>query len=179
LFFHLTDFRGAGLSLLTLKSRHNLSFGPLALPLHRSGTGRCRDHDQFILQISDEKNFLVPLLVNNSLTDRPGCRGTKNQQFRPCEEECRARLGVGSKAKATVTLNDGSKVKGYIYNSADDDFVIRDRKTDAPTTIRYADVKSVADNRGHHNAKLVLILVGIGAAVTVAAVFGSILANER
>jgi len=90
-----------------------------------------------------------------------------------------ARLGVGSKAKATVTLNDGSKVKGYIYISADDDFVIRDRKTDALTTIRYADVKSVADNRGHHNAKLVLILVGIGAAVTVAAVFGSILANER
>ena len=90
-----------------------------------------------------------------------------------------SRLGVGSKAKATITLTDGSKVNGYVYSAGDDDFVIRDRKTDAPKTIRYAEVKSVDDNRGHRNAKLVLILVGIGAAVTVAAVFGSILANER
>ena len=90
-----------------------------------------------------------------------------------------SRLGVGAKAKATITLNDGSKVKGYVYSAGDDDFVVRDRKTDAPTTVRYADVKSVDDNRGHRNAKLVLILVGIGSAVTIAAVFGSILANER
>src|SRR5215471_16004192 len=90
-----------------------------------------------------------------------------------------SRLGVGSKARATITLTNGSKVKGYVYSAGDDDFVIRDRQTDAPMTIRYTDVKSVDDNRGHRNAKLVLILVGIGAAVTVAAVFGSILANER
>src|SRR5262245_38714314 len=58
-----------------------------------------------------------------------------------------AKLGVGLKAKAIITLNDGSKVKGYIYNTSDDEFVIRDSKTDSPTTIRYADVKLVGDNR--------------------------------
>ena len=41
-----------------------------------------------------------------------------------------AQLGVGSKARATITLHDGKKVKGYIYSTGDDDFVIRDRKTD-------------------------------------------------
>ncbi|HMH43089.1 MAG TPA: hypothetical protein VK557_06375 [Pyrinomonadaceae bacterium] len=46
-----------------------------------------------------------------------------------------ARLGVGSKARATITLNNGTKVKGYVYTAGDDDFVIRDRKTDAATTI--------------------------------------------
>src|SRR6266511_1554009 len=60
-----------------------------------------------------------------------------------------AKLGVGSKARATITLNDGTKVKGYVYSTADEDFVIRDRKTDAPTTVRYADVKKIDDNRGH------------------------------
>ena len=90
-----------------------------------------------------------------------------------------AKLGVGSKARATITLNDGSKVKGYVYSAGDEDFVIRDRKTDASTTIKYADVKSVDDNRGHSNARIVLIAVGIGAAVTIAAVFGAILRNER
>jgi hypothetical protein len=90
-----------------------------------------------------------------------------------------ARLGVGSKAKATVTLTDGRKVKGYVHSAGDDDFVVRDTKTDAPTTIRYADVKNVDDNRGHRNAKLAVLFVGIGAAVTLAAVFGAIAANER
>jgi len=90
-----------------------------------------------------------------------------------------SKLGVGSKAKATITLNDGSKVKGYVYSAGDDDFVIRDKKTDTPTTIRYADVKNVDDNRGHRNANLAVLFVGIGAAVTIAAVFGAIAANER
>lgn len=90
-----------------------------------------------------------------------------------------ARLGVGSKARATITLMNGTKVKGYVYSAADDDFVIRDARTDAPTTVRYTEVKSVDDNRGHRNAKLAVIFVGIGAAITLAAVFGAIAANER
>lgn len=90
-----------------------------------------------------------------------------------------AKLGVGSKAKATITRNDGTKVKGYVYSAGDGDFVIRDSKTDAATTISYAEVKNVDDNRGHRNAKLAVLFVGIGAAVTIAAVFGAIAANER
>ena len=90
-----------------------------------------------------------------------------------------AKLGVGSKARATITLNDGAKVKGYVYSAGDEDFVIRDRKTDAATTIRYADVKKIDDNRGHSLARNILIAVGIGAAVTLTAVYLAILRNER
>ena len=93
-------------------------------------------------------------------------------------ETRRDRRGL-RKARTTVTLNDGSKVKGYVYSAGDEDFVIRDRKTDSPTTVRYADVKNVDDNRGHRNAMLAAILVGAGAAITLAVVFGSIAANER
>jgi hypothetical protein len=90
-----------------------------------------------------------------------------------------AKLGVGSKARATIKLNDGTKVKGYVYSAADEDFVIRNRDTDAPTTVRYADVKSVDDNRGHSVARNILIAVAIGSAVTIAAVFAAIARNER
>ena len=103
-------------------------------------------------------------------------------QTQPNIEKARknvAKLGVGSKAKATITLNDGSKVKGYVFSTGDEDFVIRDHKTDSPTTVRYADVKNVDDNRGHRNAMLAALLVGAGAAITLAVVFGSIAANER
>src|SRR5687768_13748025 len=74
-----------------------------------------------------------------------------------------AKLGVGDKAKATIKLKDGSKSKGYIAQAEDDDFVLRDRKTNAPTTIRYTDVAKVESNRGHSTARNIGIGVGIGA----------------
>jgi hypothetical protein len=83
-----------------------------------------------------------------------------------------AKLGVGSKAKANITLNDGSKIKGYVFSAGDDDFVIRDRKTDSPTAVRYADVKLVEDNR--HNAKTRDLLIGLGAAAVGATLFAVI-----
>ena len=78
------------------------------------------------------------------------------------------RLGVGEKAKATIRLKDGTKTKGYVYRAGEEDFVIRDRKTDAPTTIRYADVLKVESNRGHSMARNIAIGVGIGAGALLA-----------
>ena len=76
-----------------------------------------------------------------------------------------AKLGVGEKAKATVFLKDGAKKKGYIAQAGDDDFVLRDRKTDAPTTIRYTDVAKVDNNRGHSTARNLGIGIAVGAGV--------------
>lgn len=50
-----------------------------------------------------------------------------------------------------------------------DEFVLRDRKTDAPTTIRYADVSRVQANKGHSMARNVAIGVGIGVGAVVLA----------
>jgi hypothetical protein len=74
-----------------------------------------------------------------------------------------AKLGVGEKAKATVILKDGTKTKGYIAQAGSADFVLRDRKTDSPTTIRYSDVSKVESNKGHSTARNIAIGVGIGA----------------
>jgi hypothetical protein len=82
-----------------------------------------------------------------------------------------SRIGVGEKAKATVTFKDGSKKKGYIARADQDEFVIRDRKTDSPMTIRYADVAGVEHNKGHSTAKHVGIGVGIGVGAFLATIF--------
>ena len=74
-----------------------------------------------------------------------------------------AKLGTGEKAKATVILKDGTKIKGYIGQAGNDDFVLRDRKTDAPTTIRYSDVSKVESNKGHSTARNLGLGIGIGA----------------
>jgi hypothetical protein len=81
-----------------------------------------------------------------------------------------AKLGVGAKAKATVILRDGTKKKGYIGQAGSDDFVLRDRKTDEPTTIRYSDVSKVESNRGHSTARNLGIGIGIGAGAFLAIV---------
>lgn len=74
-----------------------------------------------------------------------------------------AKIGLGEKARATITLKNGKKVKGYVSQADENDFVIRDRKTDTPTTINYADVAKVHKDRGHSTARNLAIGIGIGA----------------
>ena len=85
-----------------------------------------------------------------------------------------AKLGVGEKAKATVFLEDGTKTKGYIAQAGNDDFLLRDRKTDAPSTIRYADVAKVESNRGHSTARNLGIGIAIGAGALLITIFAVI-----
>jgi hypothetical protein len=85
-----------------------------------------------------------------------------------------AKIGIGEKAKATVILTDGTKKKGYIGQAGSDDFVLRDRKTDSPTTIRYSDVSKVESNRGHSTARNLGIGIGIGAGAFLAILLISI-----
>jgi hypothetical protein len=88
-----------------------------------------------------------------------------------------AKLGVGEKARATITTKDGARTKGFVYSAGEDDFVMRDRKTAAPTTIRYADVARVDGSRGHSVARNVLIIVGIGTAIVLASIYFAIRRN--
>jgi FtsP/CotA-like multicopper oxidase with cupredoxin domain len=83
-----------------------------------------------------------------------------------------ARLGVGEKARVTVKFKDGTKLKGYVSQAKEDEFIVRDRKTDAPTVVLYRDVARVESNRGHSTARNVTIgvVVGVGAVLTVLAV---------
>lgn len=88
-----------------------------------------------------------------------------------------AKVGVGEKARATITTKDGAKIEGYVSQAGDDDFVMRDRKTSSPSTIRYADVAKVERNQGHSVARIVLIAVGAGTAIVLASIYFAIKRN--
>jgi hypothetical protein len=79
-----------------------------------------------------------------------------------------AKVGVGEKARVTVRMKDGTKIKGIITQAGTDDFSVRDGKTGDPRIILYRDVARIEDNRGHSTLRNVLIGVGIGAAAVVA-----------
>ena len=119
--------------------------------------------------------FLAALLLIVPLT-RTATAAPQNKQ-RMSAEEVKikvAKLGLGSKAKATAWLTNGTKVKGYIAQAGDSDFVLRDRETDIPTTINYADVTRLDHNRGHSTAKWVGLGVGIGVGAVILIVFATI-----
>ncbi|HYG12106.1 MAG TPA: hypothetical protein VD835_19320 [Pyrinomonadaceae bacterium] len=88
-----------------------------------------------------------------------------------------ARLGVGEKARVTVRFKDGTKLKGYISQAKDSEFVVRDRKTDAPRVVLYRDVARVESNRGHSTARNVALgtAIGAGSVLTILAVLISTL----
>ena len=117
-------------------------------------------------------SFSVAALMLLGLVAPETFAAPKTGQKRVTAEEVKikvARTGVGSKAKATVWTADGTKVKGYIAQAGENDFVIRDRKTDAPTTVRYADVVKYDRNQGHSTAKWVTIgvVAGVGAFILI------------
>jgi preprotein translocase subunit SecF len=87
------------------------------------------------------------------------------------------RAGIGEKARVTVRMKDGTKRKGYVSERHDEDFVLRDRKTDAASTIAYRDVSKIGIDRGHSTARntTIGVAIGVGAVVLVlAALFASI-----
>ena len=106
---------------------------------------------------------LCALLVMFSIANGPALAQERNQS--PNIERIKIdvnRLGTGEKAKAKITLKNGTKVKGYVSEVSDQNFTIRDRKTDAPTTISYADVLKVERSKGHSTARNLAIGIGIG-----------------
>lgn len=79
-----------------------------------------------------------------------------------------AKVGLGDKARVTVRMKDGRKIKGFVTQAGASDFTVRDRKTGDPTLIPYSDVSKVEDNRGHSTLRNILIGVGVGAGALVA-----------
>lgn len=77
-----------------------------------------------------------------------------------------ARRGVGYEARVRIKLRDGSKLKGYIYQAGESDFIIKDTESDRKTTVAYVDVKEVK-GKGVSTERKILIGIGIWFAVGV------------
>jgi hypothetical protein len=118
---------------------------------------------------------LVALVINlvglRPATATPG-QGTGTPQIEKVKENIR-KLGTGSEARVEVKLQDNRKLKGYIKEAGEDNFVVVNEKTGAATTVDYSQVKQVkGSNRltaakvGLNIAKGVLIVAGVAAIFT-------------
>ena len=74
-----------------------------------------------------------------------------------------AKRGIGEKARVTVELRDGSKLKGYISQAGDDSFTLTDAKSGQTKVLAYSDVDRVKGRGGLSLAAK----IGIGVAIFV------------
>jgi uncharacterized protein YdeI (BOF family) len=79
------------------------------------------------------------------------------------------KIGVGESSVVRVKLKDGTELRGYLSRIETDSFTITDKTTKKATSASYRDVRSLT-GKGIPTAAKVLIVVGIGAAITVGAI---------
>ncbi len=80
-----------------------------------------------------------------------------------------AKLGTGSSARIEIKLSDGARLKGYVSETAEDDFVIVDDRTGGARAIPYPQVRHVKGNNLSTGAKIV---IGVGIVIGVLAFVG-------
>jgi len=78
---------------------------------------------------------------------------------------------MGSEARVEVKLQDNRKLKGYIREAGEGDFVVVDEKTGAVSTVDYSEVKQI---KGSNRLTATKVAVNIAKGVLiVAAVAGA------
>lgn len=68
------------------------------------------------------------------------------------------KLGTGEAARVELKLWDGRKVRGYLREAGEDNFIVADAKTGAPASVTYAQVRQVKGSNRLTAAKVGLTL---------------------
>lgn len=79
-----------------------------------------------------------------------------------------ARLGTGKDAQVSVKLKDGTRLKGYISEIADDYFSVTNPETGTATTVNYRNAKQIKGNNLSTGVQVALV---IGLATALIAIF--------
>ncbi len=77
------------------------------------------------------------------------------------------KLGVGKEARVELKLRDKTKMKGYISEAGEDNFVVIDSQTGESNIVSYSSVKQIKGNN-HSLGVKIAIGVAIAAAIVVA-----------
>lgn len=73
------------------------------------------------------------------------------------------KLGTGTDAKIELELRDKTKVKGYVSEANDNDFVVVDPNTKTSTTVAYPQVRKAKGNNLSGGVKIALTLAVVAA----------------
>ena len=110
------------------------------------------------------------ILVSSAIGYQPA-RAQTTEATRAAEETRATvqRLGVDTKTRVEVRMQDGTRLRGSISAAGEDTFTITDSKSGQPRTVAYADVARVKKSGGGLSARTWII---IGAAAVTAVIVG-------
>lgn len=119
---------------------------------------------------------LIALLINLFAVTPVRAGAKVVEQTRNVEKvkENIRKLGLGEAARVELKLWDKRKLKGYIREAGEDNFIVADAKTGAPTTVSYAEVKQVKGSN-HLTAAKVGLTIAKGVAIVGAVALGAML----
>ena len=82
------------------------------------------------------------------------------------------KIGTGPEAKVEVKLKDKTKLKGYVVESNNEQFVVMDAKSGQAVPVAYPTVKQVKGNNLSTGAK---IAIAVGVFIVAIILFGTLL----
>jgi hypothetical protein len=90
--------------------------------------------------------ILAVLLIYTTSAEPAFAQSAMGQQASFVEqvEQNIQRLGVGQEARVRVKLHDGTVLAGYVSQAGADSFTLIERRTNAPTTVQYTQVKQIS-----------------------------------
>ena len=97
------------------------------------------------------------MLVSAAVTSKDDEKQAEKMRF-----EIR-KLGTGPDAQVELELRDKTKVKGYISEANDNDFVVVDPNTKTSTTVAYPQVRKAKGNNLSVGVKIALTLAVVAA----------------
>lgn len=97
---------------------------------------------------------------------RPSFANTKDEVIAEKVKTEIVKFGIGQDAKVKIKLKDGTKIKGYIAEANENQFVVMDSKTSQPIPVSYSQVKQAKGNN---------LSTGVKIAIGVAVFFGVII----
>jgi hypothetical protein len=89
-----------------------------------------------------------------------------------------ANLGTGPDARVKIKLKDGLNLEGYISDSNEERFIVKNLKTGLTNTVEYPQVKQIKGNNLSTGAKVAIgVGIGVGVAILIFAI--AVAANEK
>lgn len=95
---------------------------------------------------------------------------TKEEKFAEKVKTEIFKLGTGTDAKIKIKLKDGRKLKGYVIEAGESQFIIMDSKTGQTLPIAYPQVGQV---KGNNLSSGVVIAIGVVAALIFIIIVGN------
>ena len=115
--------------------------------------------------------FIVAVLLMQTVFMNQTFAETKEEKFAGKVKTEIAKLGTGTDARIKVKLKDGSKIKGFVSEVSDNQFVVTNTETGQNTAVPYSGVKQV---KGNNLSTGVTLLIGLGVLLAAVLIIGSL-----